>query len=47
MLADVVDAVVGADTHRDTHVLEMVAPSGVTLATTTISNSESGFTEAR
>lgn len=46
MLADAVDAVVGADTHRDSHVLEMVTPSGVTVASTTISNSESGFTEA-
>ena len=28
MLAEVVDAVVGGDTHRDTHALEMVAPNG-------------------
>ena len=46
MLAEVVDAVVGGDTHRDTHALEMVAPSGVALATTEISNTESGFAEA-
>ncbi len=45
-LADVVDAVVGGDTHRDLHVLEMVTPAGVTLATTTISNSETGFADA-
>lgn len=46
MLAEVVDAVVGSDTHRDTHALEMVTPNGVTVATTEISNTEAGFTEA-
>jgi transposase len=33
MLAEVVDAVVGGDTHRDTHAVELTAPSGVTIAT--------------
>jgi hypothetical protein len=33
MLAEVVDAVVGGDTHRDTHALELTAPSGATIAT--------------
>jgi len=46
MLADVVDAVVGGDTHRDTHALELVAPSGVSLATVSISNDERGFAAA-
>ena len=43
MLAGVVDAVVGGDTHRGTHALELVAPSGVSLATVSISNDERGF----
>ena len=46
MLADVVDAVVGGDTHRDTHALELVAPSGVSLARVSISNDERGFAAA-
>jgi len=46
MLADVVDAVVGGDTHRDTHALELIASSGATIATVAISNDEVGFTEA-
>lgn len=46
MLADVVDAVVGGDTHRDTHALEMTSPAGVTIATATISNDAAGFAEA-
>ncbi len=46
MVADVADVVVGGDTHRDTHVLEMVAPTGVTIATTTIANSDAGFAHA-
>jgi len=39
-------AVVGGDTHRDTHALELVAPSGVSLATVSISNDERGFAAA-
>jgi hypothetical protein len=46
MLADVVDAVVGGDTHRDTHALELTAPSGVSIATVSISNDERGFATA-
>ena len=42
MLADIVDAVIGGDTHRDSHTLELVAPSGVTLATLTVGNDEPG-----
>jgi transposase len=45
-LADVVDAVIGGDTHRDTHALEMLTPSGSTIAVLSISNDEDGFTEA-
>jgi hypothetical protein len=46
MLAEVVDAVVGGDTHRDTHTLEMLAPNGTTIATLAISNDDGGFAEA-
>ena len=46
MLAEVVDAVVGGDTHRDTHALELTAPSGATIATLMIGNDERGFAEA-
>lgn len=46
VLADVVDAVVGGDTHRDVHALELMAPNGTTLATLTIGNDDGGFAEA-
>jgi len=46
MLAEVVDAVVGGDTHRDTHTLELTAPSGVTIGTRTIGNDERGYADA-
>ena len=46
MLAEVVDAVVGGDTHRDTHALEMLAPNGTTIATLAISNDDDGFAGA-
>jgi hypothetical protein len=46
MLAEVVDAVVGGDTHRDTHAVELTAPSGATIATLMIGNDERGFAEA-
>lgn len=43
LLAEVVDAVVGGDTHRDTHTLELTAPTGATISTLTIDNDEDGF----
>jgi transposase len=46
MLAETVDAVIGGDTHRDTHALEMLTPTGVVISTTTISNDEAGFAAA-
>ena len=46
MLAEVVDAVIGGDTHRDTHTLEMCNPAGVTLQTLTIRNDDAGFADA-
>jgi transposase len=46
MLAEVVDAVVGGDTHRDTHALEMLAPNGTTISVLAVSNDEDGFADA-
>jgi transposase len=46
MVAEAVDAVVGGDTHKDTHTLEMVAPNSATLATITVGNDESGYAHA-
>lgn len=45
MLAELVDAVVGVDTHRDTHEVEIACSSGTPIATITISNDCSGFAE--
>ena len=44
VVAEAVDAVIGADTHRDTHTLEMCSPTGATIATITVSNTCAGFT---
>jgi len=44
-VADLVDAVVGVDTHRDTHDAEIALPTGAPIATITISNDSSGFAE--
>jgi len=45
MLAELIDAVVGVDTHRDTHQVEIALPNGVPIAATTISNDSSGYAE--
>jgi transposase len=45
MLADIVDAVVGVDTHRDTHHAEIALPTGAPIATTTITNDSRGYHE--
>jgi transposase len=45
MLAELVDAVVGVDTHRDTHQVEIALPSGAPIAVTTISNDTAGYAE--
>ena len=42
----VLDAVVGGDTHRDTHQLEMVTGAGVTISTISIHNDADGYAEA-
>jgi transposase len=45
MLAEVVDAVVGIDTHRDTHEIELADRTGIPIATTTIGNDSAGFAD--
>src|SRR3954470_10866356 len=45
MLAELVDAVVGPDTHRDTHEIEIAHPSGAPIAQCSIPNSSRGFAE--
>lgn len=45
LVAEVVDAVVGGDTHRDSHALELTAPTGATLATLTVDNDDNGYAE--
>lgn len=45
MLAEVVDAVVGVDTHRDTHEAEIAFPTGTAIGARQISNDSSGFAE--
>lgn len=46
MVAEVVDAVVGGDTHKHTHTLEMLSPVGARLASVQIGNTEAGFATA-
>jgi len=45
MLAELIDAVIGVDTHRDTHEVEIASPTGTPIATCSISNDSSGFAE--
>lgn len=46
MVAEMVDAVVGGDTHKDTHTLEMLTPVGGRIATLRIDNDAAGFAVA-
>jgi len=43
MLTEVVDAVVGIDTHRDSHEVEIADATGTPIATMRISNDSAGF----
>ena len=45
-VAEVVDAVIGVDTHRDTHTLEFASPVGATVAVLEITNTAEGYAEA-
>ena len=42
MLADVIDAVIGVDTHRDTHHAEIAYPSGAVIATCSVASTSAG-----
>jgi transposase len=46
MVAEVVDAVIGGDTHKDTHTLEMLSPVGVSIAVLVVGNDEAGYAAA-
>jgi transposase len=45
MLADVVDAVIGVDTHRDVHHAEIARPSGAVIATCSVANTSAGYAQ--
>ena len=45
MLAEVVDAVIGVDTHRDFNQVEIAYPSGAVIATRSFSNDSVGYAE--
>src|SRR5271170_5847352 len=45
MLAEVVDAVIGIDTHRDTHEVEIADPAGKQIAVMRIGNDSGGFAQ--
>jgi hypothetical protein len=45
MVAEVVDAVVGVDTHRDMHEAELAAPNGALLSRLQVPNSSAGFAQ--
>jgi transposase len=45
MLAEVIDAVVGIDTHRDSHEVEIAGAAGKPVATMRISNDSAGFAQ--
>ena len=45
MLAEVVDAVIGIDTHRDTHEVEIADPAGRPIAAMRIGNDSAGFAQ--
>src|SRR5436309_4708234 len=45
MLAELIDAVIGVDTHRDTHHAELALPTGAAIATCSISNDSAGYAQ--
>ena len=46
MVAEVVDAVIGGDTHKDTHTLEMLSSVGAVIASLVITNDDAGYAAA-
>jgi hypothetical protein len=44
MLTEVIDAVIGIDTHRDSHEVEIADPAGKPIVTMRIGNDSAGFT---
>lgn len=45
MLAELVDAVIGVDTHRDIHQAEIATAAGTPIATITLGNDSAGYSE--
>jgi transposase len=45
MLAELIDAVIGVDTHRNTHHAELALPTGAPVATCSISNDSAGYAQ--
>lgn len=45
MLAECIDAVIGVDTHRDTHHAEIAHPSGAVIATCSVRNTSAGYAQ--
>ncbi len=45
MLAEIVDALIGVDTHRDTHEVEIAYPTGTRIATIKIRNDDAGYAD--
>jgi len=45
MLADTIDAVIGVDTHRDTHHAEIAYPSGAVIAACSVPSTSAGCTQ--
>jgi len=46
MVAEIVDAVVGGDTHRDSHTLQLLTPAGAKIAAVTVTNDAAGYAAA-
>jgi transposase len=45
MLAELVDAMIGVDTHRDNHEVEIARPTGAPIATCSITNDSAGYAQ--
>ena len=45
MVAEMVDAVIGIDTHRDSHEVEIADPRGTPIGTMRTGNDSAGFTQ--